>query len=145
MTRVLTADATPPKWQSGIPLTVSKITLNSVLLTWIVPQDDVGVSSYSLFENNMLIAKFTARLSEYNITGLAPGTAYVFRLEATDPAGNTSSGGPMLSVTTLTSPLPWPYLYWTIAGAGAVVVVVLLTLGRKKYSPRLFRSMKSKK
>lgn len=89
-------DTTPPSIPSN--LQASDIAQTSVRLSWSPSTDNIGVSSYSIYNNN------TALVSSVNtttiISGLTEDTSYNFKLTARDAAGNVSGFSSSLSVTT---------------------------------------------
>jgi alpha-tubulin suppressor-like RCC1 family protein len=93
------ADTTPPSWPAGSSLSDQDLTSGGLNLAWTPATDDVGVSGYALYENgNLLSDQITG--TSYQVTGLDPNTPYSFQVEAEDAAGNWSTGGPTLDVTT---------------------------------------------
>jgi chitodextrinase len=94
-----------PAFPSGAALQASSVTTSSVTLSWPAAFGPNGVSGYTLTENGTAIAPPSAKATSIQVTGLAPGTAYHFRLTAGDSDGNVSS--PLsVDVTTATPPLP---------------------------------------
>ncbi|MFC5409888.1 putative Ig domain-containing protein, partial [Larkinella bovis] len=81
------ADQQPPTAPASLVLT--NITQNSMQLTWTASTDNVSVSGYEIYRNNVKIADVTSGTS-YNATGLAAGTEYYFFVRAVDPTGNVS-------------------------------------------------------
>jgi alpha-tubulin suppressor-like RCC1 family protein len=93
------ADTTPPSWPPGSSLTDQGLTSGGMTLTWTPATDDAGVSSYAVYENgNLLSDQITG--TSYQVTSLEANTPYSFEVEAGDAAGNWSTGGPALDVTT---------------------------------------------
>ncbi len=79
-------------------LTASNITQTSVRLSWGVSSDNVGVTGYSVFRDGSFLASTSG--TNYNVSGLTPGTTYTFTVNAVDAAGNTSSSSNSRTVTT---------------------------------------------
>jgi hypothetical protein len=75
-------------------------------------------------------------LSHY-VSGLTPGTVYSFKTEAVDWAGNPSSSGPSITVTTLSNgapTVPWWIQYWylfAIAGVAVGSVTAAVVFSRR--------------
>lgn len=69
-------------------LTVTGSTSNTVSLTWTASTDNVGVSGYEVYVDNVL--KTTLTTTSGTITGLSPSTTYSFSIKAKDGAGNVS-------------------------------------------------------
>jgi uncharacterized protein YjdB len=70
----------------------------SVLLNWSASTDNVGVVGYKVFQGTAL--KSTVSGTSYNVTGLAPSTAYTFSVKAIDGAGNESVSATKNTTTT---------------------------------------------
>ncbi|WP_394747853.1 ThuA domain-containing protein [Spongiimicrobium salis] len=81
-------------------LAASNIGETSFDLSWDAATDNVAVTSYTVFQDNVAIA--VVNTTNYGVTGLAPNTSYAFSVNATDAAGNTSANSAVLNVTTLT-------------------------------------------
>jgi probable HAF family extracellular repeat protein len=112
----LLTDAQAPTWVDGT-LTATNVTDVSVRLSWTGARDNVAVTRYDVFVNGVLRA--TSGASATTVSGLTPGTTYTFKVEACDAAGNCSTTGP--SVTVTTAP-PVPNLVVSSVGLGATVV-----------------------
>lgn len=69
-------------------LTVTGSTSNTVSLTWTASTDNIGVSGYEVYVDNVL--KTTLTTTSGTITGLSPSTTYSFSIKAKDGAGNVS-------------------------------------------------------
>jgi chitodextrinase len=113
------ADMTPPTWDPGSGLYAWDVTETGLSLNWDESvSDDCLVAEYRLFQNGVQIAKLPAGTAWYDISGLIAGTAYTFKVEAVDQAGNISTTGPALQVSTpggiCTEP---PALSWATAFA----------------------------
>ena len=83
-------------------LASGSITPTSVNLTWNASTDNMGVTAYNVYQNNVLLKTVSVLSAE--MTGLAPSTAYNFYVKAVDAAGNISGSSNSISVST--SPLP---------------------------------------
>ena len=102
-----TEDQTPPEWT--VPtLEISGTTAGTVSLTWSGAQDSTGVTGYRLFVNTVA-ALDVADMEAGTLVGLTPETEYSIVVQALDAAGNVSTNGPSISVTTTadTSPPTW--------------------------------------
>jgi RHS repeat-associated protein len=95
---------TPPTWPSGSQLQVSNIQLTSLTLTWPPAEASGGVASYSLFQDGHPLVIVSAATRTLTISGLTPGTAYQFKVEAVDATGQQSTTGPAVAVTTASLP-----------------------------------------
>lgn len=85
-------------------LTGNNVTENSVDLTWSLSSDNVGVSSYNVYQNGTLIASVTNNNTA--VSSLTASTNYLFQVSAVDAAGNESSLSPNLGITTASSSAP---------------------------------------
>jgi chitodextrinase len=78
-------------------LAPSNVTATSVKVDWAASTDDVGVSSYKVYRDGVLIA--SPATNTYTDTGLTLGTTYTYTVSAQDAAGNSSAQSTALSVT----------------------------------------------
>ncbi|HYE67663.1 MAG TPA: fibronectin type III domain-containing protein [Anaerovoracaceae bacterium] len=95
-------DETAPDWDSDSTITASAIGATSVKLTWSAADDDVAVVGYKvIYEVNDVdkVKYVTTRTA--TITGLEAEEDYTFTVEAKDAAGNWSTDGPSVNVTTI--------------------------------------------
>ncbi|HHV64615.1 MAG TPA: hypothetical protein GXX46_06030 [Peptococcaceae bacterium] len=107
---IYTEDA-PPTWPASSTLTASNVTSNSVQLSWTPATDDIGVTAYKIYQNDVLVQTVAGDVTGCVITGLAAETEYTFRVEAGDSNNQWTTGGPSVRVTTLpqtNSPPTWP-------------------------------------
>jgi len=107
--------------------------------------DDVGISYYQLYEGSKIVSTqpavldFDSILLSRYISGLTPGTVYSFKVEAVDWAGNPSTSGPSITITTPSNgaAVAWWIQYWylvAVIGVAigiATAVMVLLRTRRK--------------
>lgn len=101
-----TASITTPDTQAptaATNLSASSITRTSFTLGWTAATDNVGVTGYDIYQNNVKINTALVTTTNYAVSGLAENTSYSYYVQARDAAGNTSSSSP-LSVTTLPPP-----------------------------------------
>ena len=94
------ADNTAPTAPTN--LIASNITQTSVSLTWTNSTDNVAVTGYDVYQNDVKITTTTS--NNYNINGLDTATAYNYSIKARDAAGNTSTLSNKVFITTLTPP-----------------------------------------
>ncbi len=85
-------------------LVSSNITATSAAIFWTASTDNVGVTSYDVYQNGTLVGNSTT--TSYNATGLSSGVTYSFTILAKDAAGNSSNQSSGLSVTTLDNVAP---------------------------------------
>ena len=106
---VTTPDERGPIWPDGSVLTAAEITDSSLTLGWTAASDDVGVTGYRLYRDNIELDTTDAEVTDYAVTGLDATVSYTFRVEAEDAAGNRSFGGPWTRVELLDVEAPeWP-------------------------------------
>jgi arabinogalactan endo-1,4-beta-galactosidase len=87
-----------PSWSQSKSLTSSLLSSHGVVLTWSGAQDDVGVTKYRIYENN--VVKTTVTGMSYQLTGLSAATAYTYKVEAGNAASLWSTDGPAINVET---------------------------------------------
>jgi chitodextrinase len=93
-------DTTAPSTPTG--LTATAASPSQVNLSWTASTDNVGVTSYLVLRNNVVIATPTG--TSYSDTTLAANTAYSYKVEAKDAAGNVSAPSATANVTTPNPP-----------------------------------------
>lgn len=91
-------DGTAPNWENA-SITVSNLLADRLTLEWTPATDQFGVVGYQVFQDGNLIGTVNDA-NTYNVTGLKPTTEYIFKVEAFDEAGNSSSDGPTKTLTT---------------------------------------------
>ena len=84
-------------------LTASSLTQSSLILSWAAAADNVGVTGYDIYQDNLKINSLPVTSTSYDVSGLVANTAYIFYVQASDAAGNTTNSG-TLNVTTLPPP-----------------------------------------
>ena len=90
------ADTTPPSNPTN--LVESQITDSSVFLSWGASTDNIGVTNYSVYQDNTQIA--TTQQTSYTVNGLSTNTSYSFKIRANDLAGNSSGFSNTINITT---------------------------------------------
>ncbi len=86
---------------SASVISASEPTPFSVALSWTQATDNVGVTSYQVYQDGTKIATLSSSSDQtYTVTGLSASTAYVFSLKAQDAAGNQSEASNQLTITT---------------------------------------------
>jgi endonuclease I/chitodextrinase len=96
---VITTDSTAPTTPTN--LVASSLTATSCTLSWSASSDNVGVTGYNIYQNNVL--KTTVSGTSVNISGLTAATTYSFYVRAKDAAGNISASSTSINVTTTSS------------------------------------------
>jgi hypothetical protein len=79
-------------------LTATAISSSQINLSWTASGDNVGVTGYLVFRNNVQIA--TTALTSYSDTGLTSSTSDTYTVEAFDAAGNVSAASSPATATT---------------------------------------------
>jgi len=97
-----TPDTTAP---TAPTLTASGTTSTATNLSWSGATDNVGVTSYDVYQNGAFKANVTT--TTYAVTGLTSSTAYIFYVIAKDAAGNVSVASNTVNVTTLANTLTY--------------------------------------
>jgi thermitase len=92
-----TQDIVPPSTPTN--LSVTSVGSNNISLAWTASTDDnTGVASYDIFENNTKISSVAG--VTYTRTGLTPTTVYNYTVKAVDGAGNVSNASNLVTATT---------------------------------------------
>ena len=94
------ADPPGPAWDAAKSLQASDRSPRSVKLQWTAAADPDGIAHYRIYRNGRLHATVPGDVRTYTIAGLAPNTAYHFRVEAGNAKGEWTADGPELAVTT---------------------------------------------
>ncbi|MEU1269808.1 fibronectin type III domain-containing protein [Streptomyces sp. NPDC005799] len=71
-----------------------------VQLAWSASRDDTAVLSYDVYQGSAKIHSVGGNRTATVVTGLRPGTRYVFTVRARDAADNLSPPGPAVRLTT---------------------------------------------
>ncbi len=103
-------DATAPTTPTG--LQSPNATATTIELSWTPSTDDTGVTGYRIVRSGLQVG--IASGPRFTDRGLAPNTAYNYRVEAIDAAGNRSAPTPALTARTATRMVnagaAWRYL-----------------------------------
>ncbi|MET8939702.1 fibronectin type III domain-containing protein [Streptomyces rubiginosohelvolus] len=104
----VTTQATPPK-DDEPPTTPAKLTgradgSRGATLTWGAAKDDVGVTSYDIYQEDSRIHSVPASETTAKLTGLRPGTVYTFTVRARDASDKSSADSNTLDLTTASAP-----------------------------------------
>lgn len=87
-------------------LTSASVTATSLTLNWTASTDNVAVTGYDVYRNNVKINTAPVITTTYSVTGLTQGTAYNFYVKAFDAIGNMSANSNTLAVTTTDTQAP---------------------------------------
>ncbi|HXV63605.1 MAG TPA: right-handed parallel beta-helix repeat-containing protein, partial [Vicinamibacteria bacterium] len=96
-TTVAPPDTIPPSKPQN--LSSPDQTGTTIDLVWDPSTDNVGVSFYRIYRDNVLVASESS--AQHTAVGLTPGTPYDFEVSAVDDAGLESQRSDTLTVTTL--------------------------------------------
>ncbi|MFU1797899.1 fibronectin type III domain-containing protein [Paenibacillus azoreducens] len=96
-------DTEAPQWPDGSELTVSDVAQTSVKLSWPSATDNVGVTGYRIYVDDVEYKTAGGSENAIIVTGLTAETSYMFKVTAHDEAGNESAG-----LTTSAKTLPQP-------------------------------------
>ncbi|QNE19503.1 alkaline phosphatase [Kribbella qitaiheensis] len=89
-------DTQAPTVPTGLKAT--SVTATTATLSWTASTDNVGVNSYDVLRDGVVIANVAQ--PPYNDTGLSGSTTYKYTVKARDLAGNVSNPSDALSVLT---------------------------------------------
>ena len=112
-----------PTWPSGSSLKAANVTQTGLTLSWTTAEDNTAVTGYKIYQGSTCLSSISNSTLTYSVSGLNAGTQYTFRVQAGDAAGNWSTDGPNVSLTTAVpittpqQPPQWP--------TGAAVTVSL--------------------
>jgi uncharacterized repeat protein (TIGR02059 family) len=84
----------------------TETTGTSITLAWDAATDNVGVTGYEVYQNNILLEKVTG--TTYKVAGLKPLTTYRFSVKAFDAAGNGSEASNLFEAATIAKDIEAP-------------------------------------
>ncbi len=90
-------DVTPPSDPANLAYHAANF--SQISLTWDASTDNIGVSGYEIYKDNILID--SSATSNYIATGLIASNNYDFRVRAYDASGNFSNYSNTINVSTL--------------------------------------------
>ncbi|WP_051792861.1 PQQ-dependent sugar dehydrogenase [Kibdelosporangium aridum] len=98
---VRTSSAPPDNQAPTVPgnLNSPRKTATTVDLAWTGSTDNVGVSGYEIFRDNVQSGTADGSATTTTVAGLTTGTAYRFKIRARDAAGNVSGFSNEITVT----------------------------------------------
>jgi len=98
------ADTQAPTVPTGV--VVAGTSTTTVSLSWTASTDNIAVTGYDIYRNGTRVG--SSGTTDFTDTGLSPGTAYAYTVDAFDRAGNTSSqSAPPTVGTTQSSATPF--------------------------------------
>ncbi|WP_405603417.1 fibronectin type III domain-containing protein [Streptomyces sp. NBC_01410] len=77
---------------------------SEVTLSWARSADDIGVTSYDIYQEDSRIHSVHGTQTTARVTGLRPGTVYTFTVRARDAAENSSPDSNAVDLTTASAP-----------------------------------------
>lgn len=97
-----TTTSTPDTIAPAAPnnLAAASHTSNSVTLTWLASTDNIGVTSYEVYNGSTLAVTVNGSTLTAVVSSLTANTAYTFTVKAKDAAGNISPASNVVTVTT---------------------------------------------
>jgi hypothetical protein len=110
-------DTTPPSKPALFG--IQSLSPTSVTLNWAASTDNVGVTGYRIYRNNLLRTTVTAL--SYTDSTLTPGTSYTYAARAVDAAGNLSIAAIQAVTAPSATPTPCVAVSITISPASATV------------------------
>ena len=89
-------------------LSANAVSSTQVNLSWVASTDNIGVASYSIYQNGSTnaLTSVNAPATTFSDTGLTPSTPYTYTVKAFDLAGNPSSASNQAGATTQAPPPP---------------------------------------
>jgi chitodextrinase len=101
----ITTEVPPDTQPPSVPgnLSANATTPTSVELTWSPSLDDIGVTGYEVFRNDVLLT--TTSTPGYTDTAVVAGTDYSYAVRASDAAGNRSA---LTGTAAVATPTPQP-------------------------------------
>ena len=101
------SDTQAPSVPAGLTATVASAT--QINLAWQASTDNVGVSGYTIYRDNAVLATVAGSSLSYSDFTAMPTTSYSYTIDAFDVAGNHSAQSSPVSVTTPVMPSSLTY------------------------------------
>ena len=121
-----TLDQTEPVWPDSSWLQGSSEETSQFTLTWSAATDNVAVTHYEVYQDNVPLETVEAPETAVTVQGLQAALPYTFRVEAVDAFGNSSENGPTLLVDLSDQAPPvWPDGAVCVASEATPTSVVL--------------------
>ncbi|QHI71661.1 fibronectin type III domain-containing protein [Aminipila terrae] len=98
--------AKPDRTAPSAPANLKAISVSdtSVTLSWSASTDNVGVTAYDIYRNNIYLA--STSMTSYTANGLNPSSNYQFYVKAKDAKGNISNSSNIISLSTTSNATP---------------------------------------
>jgi len=86
----------------SVPFNVSAVTISptQINLSWGASFDNVAVTGYKIYKDNIFVTDVAASPQAYSSTGLTLNTTYAYKVRAFDGCGNISAFSTASSATT---------------------------------------------
>jgi chitodextrinase len=81
-------------------LATSNVTATTVNLTWTGSTDDTAVTSYRIYNNDVLLINTGSTSTSFKLESLTPATTYNLTIRAIDAIGNESGNSNLQTITT---------------------------------------------
>lgn len=94
-------DSAPPSAPGNL---TAKVNRTKTALSWTAATDNIGVSAYDIYRNNVYLGTTAPGVTSYTDTTGVSGYSYTYRVAARDLAGNTASASVTTSGTADTTP-----------------------------------------
>jgi len=91
-------DTMPPSAPANLQAT--PVSATRVELTWAAASDNIGVTSYTIYRDEVALAMVGGNMLSFADTDVAPGMTYRYSVSAFDAAGNRSAPSRAVSATT---------------------------------------------
>jgi chitodextrinase len=95
---LLIPDPEAPSTPTGVSTNASSAT--QVDLSWFASTDNIGVTGYDIYRDNMMLATVSGDTLSYSDNTVVESTTYTYSVDAFDAAGNYSAQSSPVSVTT---------------------------------------------
>jgi chitodextrinase len=119
-----TFDAIAPTAPAGLASPAQANT--TINLTWTAATDNIGVTGYNIYNNGMTLLASAGAVTAYQLTGLAPGVAYVLTVKAKDAAGNLSPASNAVNITTTNNDTQSPTVPTALASPSQTAATINL-------------------
>lgn len=93
-TTLESSDVEIPTWPNDAELTIdpSTVTPSSITLEWSDAIDNIAVTEYVVYKNDIKIKTLDSKVNSLKVNGLDTDLTYIFKVRAFDAEGNGSTG-----------------------------------------------------
>ena len=92
-------DSEAPSFPAWFAIHVNWLSEDSANILWTEATDNVGVTAYEIWQNNVKVDEVSGDKQAFTVTGLTAGQAYEFGIKAKDAADNLSGLSKTLTVS----------------------------------------------